>query len=212
MKLSQGAGKKGPVNLPDLSKGDSRDQVGKAIGVSGKSVDHATRVLKHGEPELIKAVDDGRMAVSTVAVKVEEILKPAAKERQKEGQKSGGRGHKKNSTQNLGESLLADKHAGEATAQAAASLNVSRGKRYQHEKRNDGGHGDQKSGGHSARPNSNTAEKIAAETNVDEKTIRRDAQFAQAVDRIAEVCGKEAKAAVLNGKAKKQDGRTAGRR
>jgi len=66
-KLSGGQGIKGPVNLPDL-KGDSRDLAGKAVGVSGKSIDHATRVLNKGVPELAKAVDEGRMAISTAAL------------------------------------------------------------------------------------------------------------------------------------------------
>lgn len=61
-RLSEGAGIKGPANLPDLSKGDARDKAGKAFGVSGKSVDHATRVIEKGIPELAKAVDEGRMA------------------------------------------------------------------------------------------------------------------------------------------------------
>ena len=66
-RLSEGRGKKGPVNLPDLSS-DARDAAGKALGVSGKSVDFATKVLTKAEPEIIKAVDEGRMAVSTAAV------------------------------------------------------------------------------------------------------------------------------------------------
>jgi hypothetical protein len=66
-KLSEGRGQKGPANLPEV-KGDARDLAGKAFGVSGKSVDHATRVIKKGIPELSKAVDDGRMAVSTAAI------------------------------------------------------------------------------------------------------------------------------------------------
>jgi len=57
-----------PANLPDLAKGDARDKAGKAFGVSGKSVDHATRVIEKGIPELAKAVDEGRMAVSTAAL------------------------------------------------------------------------------------------------------------------------------------------------
>lgn len=65
-RLSKGRGQKGPENLPDL-KGDSRDQLGKAFGVSGKSVDHAAKVLTKGTPELIKAVDDDLIAVSTAA-------------------------------------------------------------------------------------------------------------------------------------------------
>jgi hypothetical protein len=41
-----------PQGLPDHGK--SRDNVGKAFGVSGKSVDHATKVLKNAVPEVIK--------------------------------------------------------------------------------------------------------------------------------------------------------------
>ena len=46
----------------------SRDAAGRAVGVSGKSVDYATRVLANAEPEVIAAVDAGRMAVSSAAV------------------------------------------------------------------------------------------------------------------------------------------------
>jgi hypothetical protein len=66
-KLSEGRGQKGPVNLPDL-KTDARDAAGKAFGVSGKSVDFAKKVIDKGVPELAKAVDEGRMAVSAAAV------------------------------------------------------------------------------------------------------------------------------------------------
>lgn len=55
-------------NLPPIETSKSRDAAGKAFGVSGKSVDHAKRVLEKGTPELVKAVDSGRMAVSTAAV------------------------------------------------------------------------------------------------------------------------------------------------
>ncbi|MCS6305235.1 MAG: hypothetical protein H8K07_16455 [Nitrospira sp.] len=34
-RLSEGRGKKGPANLPDLKAGDARDQVGRVFGVSG---------------------------------------------------------------------------------------------------------------------------------------------------------------------------------
>lgn len=54
-------------NLPEAGA-RARDAAGKAIGVSGKSVDHATKVLKLGIPELVAAVDEGRMAVSTAAL------------------------------------------------------------------------------------------------------------------------------------------------
>jgi hypothetical protein len=55
-----------PEKLPE-QKGDSRDQAGKDVGVSGKTVDAATKVLKRGVPELVKAVDQGRMSVSMAA-------------------------------------------------------------------------------------------------------------------------------------------------
>lgn len=56
-----------PVNLPE-GKTDARDAAGKAFGVSGKSVDYAKKVIDKGIPELAKAVDEGRMAVSTAAI------------------------------------------------------------------------------------------------------------------------------------------------
>jgi len=72
-----------PANLPE-SVGDARDLAGKAVGVSGKSIDHASRVIEKGIPELAKAVDEGRMSVSTAAllateppeVQAEEIANP----------------------------------------------------------------------------------------------------------------------------------------
>ena len=73
-----------------------------------------------------------------------------------------------------------------------------RGKRYQAEKRTDGGHGDQKSGDHSDTPIP-TAAKLAEEYGVSAPTIKRDQDFAEAVDTIAEVAGPEAKAAILAG-------------
>ena len=65
-KLSEGRGKKGMVNMPYL-KGSSRDAAGHALGVSGKLVDHASKVLRNGSPELIEAIEQDRIAVSTAA-------------------------------------------------------------------------------------------------------------------------------------------------
>lgn len=57
------------ANLPQSSDaGRSRDQAAKAVGVSGRTVDYATKVLEQGVPELVKAVDEGHMAVSTAAI------------------------------------------------------------------------------------------------------------------------------------------------
>jgi hypothetical protein len=40
-KLSKGRGKKGKVTLPYLNDGQSRDEAGKAVGVSGTLIDRA---------------------------------------------------------------------------------------------------------------------------------------------------------------------------
>ncbi len=45
----------------------SRDAAGAAVGVSGYSVDAATKVLKKGAVELQKAVDKGTIKVSTAS-------------------------------------------------------------------------------------------------------------------------------------------------
>lgn len=47
-KLSEGRGQKGMEKLPHLNTGAARDLAGKAFGVSGKSVDHAKRVIEKG--------------------------------------------------------------------------------------------------------------------------------------------------------------------
>ena len=57
-----------PVNFPEVIRGDARDAVGKAVGVSGRSIDYATKVLENAVPEVVKAVDEGRMAISTAAI------------------------------------------------------------------------------------------------------------------------------------------------
>lgn len=55
-----------PANLPE-QKGDARDQAATALGVSGKSVDMATKVRRDGVPELAAAVESGKVAVSAAA-------------------------------------------------------------------------------------------------------------------------------------------------
>lgn len=55
-----------PENLPE-QKGDARDQAGKAVGVSGKSIDHATKVLNKGTPALQQAVESDKISVSKAA-------------------------------------------------------------------------------------------------------------------------------------------------
>lgn len=70
-RMSKGGAKNGKTegveNLPPLPKAKARDAAGEALSVSGRSVDHATKVLKEGTPEVAKAVDDGKVAVSKAA-------------------------------------------------------------------------------------------------------------------------------------------------
>lgn len=54
------------ANLPQ-ALGTARDLAGKAVGVSGKSVEYSTAVLTKGTPALIAAVDSDKIAVSTAA-------------------------------------------------------------------------------------------------------------------------------------------------
>ncbi len=64
-----GRGKeKVPEKLPEPIRGDARDKAGKAVGVSGKYIDYATKVINNADPEVVKAVDEGRMSVVTAAV------------------------------------------------------------------------------------------------------------------------------------------------
>ena len=65
-----------------------------------------------------------------------------------------------------------------------------RGKLYESRKLNHGG--DRKSKGQNVLLKT-TAEKIAEEYGVTDKTIKRDAEFSKAVDKVAEKVGKEAK-------------------
>jgi hypothetical protein len=55
------------ANLPQLDKGKSRDKAAAAVGVGGRTVDYASKVLKNGTPELVAAVDSDKIAVSTAA-------------------------------------------------------------------------------------------------------------------------------------------------
>lgn len=45
-------------------RGDARDLAGAAIGVSGKTIDFATKVLRSGVPEVIAACEAGKLSVS----------------------------------------------------------------------------------------------------------------------------------------------------
>jgi ParB-like chromosome segregation protein Spo0J len=98
-------------NVPQVKEGTkSRDAAGKAVGVNGKYVDHATKVLANAVPEVVKAVEDGRMNVTTAA-----LLATEAPEVQREEATKPKRNRKYTPTQNAG----AIKPAPEATQPAA---------------------------------------------------------------------------------------------
>jgi N6-adenosine-specific RNA methylase IME4/ParB-like chromosome segregation protein Spo0J len=54
------------ANLPEASR--ARDDAARDVNVSPRSVQAAKTVLEHGSPELVRATDEGRVAVSTAAV------------------------------------------------------------------------------------------------------------------------------------------------
>lgn len=62
-----------------VDTGKSRDQVGKAFGVSGATVDRAAQVIRDGIPEVADAVDAGKVTVfkgSQIAANPPELQKP----------------------------------------------------------------------------------------------------------------------------------------
>ena len=76
-----------------------------------------------------------------------------------------------------------------------------RGKRYLAEKKAEGGRADRDvSGSQSGNPK--TAERLGDEYGVSKNTILRNADFAEAVDKIEKTSGPEAKAAILSGQTK----------
>lgn len=61
------AGKKRDPKASSPGEGAARDAAGEAVGVSGRSVDHAAKVLANGTKELQGACDRGEVAVSSAA-------------------------------------------------------------------------------------------------------------------------------------------------
>lgn len=59
---------KGPENFPDPPRGDTRDIAAKAAGFgNGKTYEQAKAVVENAVPELVEAMDDGRVSVSAAA-------------------------------------------------------------------------------------------------------------------------------------------------
>jgi N6-adenosine-specific RNA methylase IME4/ParB-like chromosome segregation protein Spo0J len=67
--LRVGAASPAPANLPERrsAPGESREHAAAQVSVSPRSVAHASKVLAHGAPALVAAVDRGEVAVSTAA-------------------------------------------------------------------------------------------------------------------------------------------------
>ena len=88
----KGRPKQGQANSPDPipSTGQSRDHVAKVVGVGGTTIDYATKVLREAVPEIVEAVESGRMSVSAArdllhedeAVQREKAAKPKEERRQ----------------------------------------------------------------------------------------------------------------------------------
>lgn len=77
-----------PANCPEPIGMDSRDAAGRALNVSGKTVDRAKAVLETGNKELIALVEQGEVAVSAVAKQLKDDQASAAEivERIKSGE------------------------------------------------------------------------------------------------------------------------------
>lgn len=104
-------------NLPPLPEnGKSRDKAAETVGVSGKSVDFASKVIKNGAPELVHAVEQGKIAVSTAAK-----LTALPQREQVRARQSAAGGDRKSVSANLRE--LGE--PGKSTDQAAAVVGVS---------------------------------------------------------------------------------------
>lgn len=65
-------GKTLTANLPEPSRGEWRQKASEPFKVSARSVQDADRVLTQGTPELVKAVEEGRVSVSAAAKVVKE--------------------------------------------------------------------------------------------------------------------------------------------
>ena len=64
--LKQNKGSTERESVPH-SEGRTADKVGEALGVSGKTYEQAKRVVEEGTPELVEAMDEGKLSVKTAA-------------------------------------------------------------------------------------------------------------------------------------------------
>ncbi len=71
-----------PATPSNPNAGKTRAVIGKVVGVGGTSIDNATKVLREAVPEVVEAVDAGRMKVKVAAAlasQPEEIQREAAR-------------------------------------------------------------------------------------------------------------------------------------
>jgi ParB-like chromosome segregation protein Spo0J len=79
---------------PQNGAGKTRDQLGKMFDVGGRLIDYAGMVVEKGVPELAKAVEEGRMSV-TSAAKATELDEELQRQAAQEADFSGGRYRRK---------------------------------------------------------------------------------------------------------------------
>ncbi len=66
-KQRQGARTDVQENLPEGTFGQSRDKAAKTLGISGRTVTSAEKVINKGVSDLVKAVEEGKVSVSSAA-------------------------------------------------------------------------------------------------------------------------------------------------
>ncbi len=78
---SRSGGPKGEEKLPHPSSREpqTRDKLGAEAGVSGKLVDAAAKVFRHGTPELVEQVEQGKVTVTAAAKTVSTPKRPKAR-------------------------------------------------------------------------------------------------------------------------------------
>ena len=94
MQAGGGDKKSGVDNCPHpiSNTGKARDKAGEAVGVSGRQIDRASRVLSNGSKSLIDACDNGEVAVSAaakLAVLPKEIQSEVIKQARDDGKDIG---------------------------------------------------------------------------------------------------------------------------
>lgn len=59
-------------NFPEREKGQTRDKIGEMFGISGRMVDHGKKVVERAIPEVVRAVEEGKISVMKAVVIMDE--------------------------------------------------------------------------------------------------------------------------------------------